>query len=125
MKKHVWKLIGVLGLTTVLISGGVFASSALADAYDDQYGDAADIARASQWALDGQWGPDEDQGGWAGSNYYDNEAWLDGTKVLFPQLPSPVPPAIPRTTTTATAGGAAGPRTGTARGPAERNTRSS
>ena len=107
MKKHTWKLLGVLGLTTVLISGGIFAGSAFADAYDDQYGDAADIARASQWALDGQWGQDEDQGGWAGSNY------------------PPVPPAIPRTTTTATAGGAAGPRTGTARGPAERNTRSS
>ncbi|MBR3008232.1 MAG: hypothetical protein IKH70_06495 [Stomatobaculum sp.] len=62
MKKHAWKLLGVLGLTTVLISGGIFASSALADAYDDKYGDAADIARASQWALDGQWCPDEDQG---------------------------------------------------------------
>ena len=73
MKKHAWKLFVVLGLTTALISGGVFAGSALADAYDDQYGDAADIARASRWALDGEWGPDEDQGGWAGSNYYDNE----------------------------------------------------
>ena len=68
MKKHMWKLFGVLGLTTVLISGSLFAGSAFADAYDDQYGDVADIARASQWALDGQWGPDEDQGGWAGSS---------------------------------------------------------
>ena len=76
MRKHTLRLFAALSMATILISGGVFAGSALADAYDDQYGDAADIARASQWALDGQWGPDEDQGGWAGSNYYDNEAWL-------------------------------------------------
>ena len=70
MKINVLKLFGVMSLTTILISGGVFAGSAFADAYDVQYGDIADIARASQWALE------EDQGGWAGSNYYENEAWL-------------------------------------------------
>ena len=70
MKINVLKLFGVMSLTTILISGGVFVGSAFADAYDVQYGDIADIARASQWALE------EDQGGWAGSNYYENEAWL-------------------------------------------------
>ena len=67
MKRHTWKMIGVLGMAAMLAIGGVFAGSALADAYDDEYGEYADIARASQWDLEG------DSGGWAGSNYYDNE----------------------------------------------------
>ena len=65
MRKATLKMLGVLGMTAILAIGGVFAGSALADAYDDQYGDAADIARASGWALE--------EGGWAGSNYYENE----------------------------------------------------
>ena len=69
MKKHTFKLFAALSMATILISGGVFTGSALADAYDDQYGDVADIARASQWDLD----PEYEEGGWAGSNYYENE----------------------------------------------------
>ena len=67
MKRHTWKMFGVLGMAAMLAIGGVFAGSALADAYDVEYGEYADIARASQWDLEG------DSGGWAGSNYYDNE----------------------------------------------------
>ena len=61
MAKRNWKVLGAIGMVTALLSGVVFAGSALADAYDDQYGDIADIARASQWAT-------EEQGGWAGSS---------------------------------------------------------
>ena len=92
MSRRFLKMAGVLGMAAILAVGGVFAGSAMADAYDLQYGDAADIARASQWDLDpeyeeGGWAgsnyydneTEEDQGGWAGSNYYDNEAYFNSS----------------------------------------------
>ena len=69
MSRRFLKMAGILGMAAALAAGGVFAGSAMADAYDLQYGEAADIARASQWALD----PEYEEGGWAGANYYDNE----------------------------------------------------
>ena len=70
MSRHILKIAAVVGLAGILAAGGVFAGSALADGYDLQYGDAADIARASRWALDEEY----EEGGYAGANYYDNEA---------------------------------------------------
>ena len=48
MSRRFLKMAGVLGMAALLAAGGVFAGSAMADAYDLQYGDDADIARASR-----------------------------------------------------------------------------
>ena len=76
MKKQSLFMLGAIGITAVLLTVSVNVGSALADAYDDQYGDTADIARASRWALE----EEEEYGGWAGSNYYKNEAAYNSTK---------------------------------------------
>ena len=76
MKKQSLFMLGAIGITAVLLTVSVNVVSALADAYDDQYGDIADIARASRWALE----EEEEYGGWAGSNYYKNEAAYNSTK---------------------------------------------
>ena len=90
MKKQSLFMLGAIGITAVLLTVSVNVGSALADAYDDQYGDIADIARASRWALE----EEEEYGGWAGSNYYKNEAAYNSTKS------SSSPPQSTQSTTT-------------------------
>lgn len=69
MKKFL-KLAGTIAVITALASVSIFTTSALADAYDTEYGDIADIARASQWAT---------EGGYAGANYYDDSSSSSGS----------------------------------------------
>lgn len=64
MKKLI-RLAGVMAAVVAIVSASVFTSSVFADGYDVEYGEWADVARASQW---------ETEGGYAGANYYENEA---------------------------------------------------
>ncbi len=64
MKKLI-RLAGVMAAVVAIVSASVFTSAVFADGYDVEYGEWADIARASQW---------ETEGGYAGANYYENEA---------------------------------------------------
>ena len=72
MKKRTGRQLLVTALAAALASATLFAGVALADVYDDVYGENADIARASQWDVG-------DYGGWAGSNYYDNEDYYSSS----------------------------------------------
>lgn len=64
MKKLI-RLAGVMAAVVAIVSASVFTSAVFADGYDVEYGEWADIARASQW---------ETEGGYAGAHYYENEA---------------------------------------------------